>query len=168
MAPTAPRFRDALLALAQHDVEFIVVGGVAAVLQGAPIATFDLDVVHRRTPENVERVLRALEAMHARYRDLAGRRLAPTAAALLGDGHHLLSTDHGPLDVLGALGNGLAYEALVDETSRLDLDGLPVLVLELAAVIRLKEQLGRDKDLASLAVLRHTLTLRGRSGEGEG
>jgi hypothetical protein len=38
--------------LVAHDVEFIVVGGVAAVLQGAPVVTFDLDILHRRTPEN--------------------------------------------------------------------------------------------------------------------
>lgn len=167
MPPKAPRFRDALLALSQRDVEFIVVGGVAAVLQGAPIATFDLDVVHRRTPENVDRLLRALETIHARYRDLAGRHLAPTASALLGEGHHLLSTDHGPLDLLGVIGSGLGYEALLDQARRMDLAGLPMLVLDLAAVIAVKEQLGRDKDRASLAVLRQTLAVRRSPGGGE-
>jgi len=43
-------------------VETIVVGGVAAVLQGAPIATFDLDLVHRRSEENVARLQDALTA----------------------------------------------------------------------------------------------------------
>jgi hypothetical protein len=168
MAPTSPRFRDALLALTRHDVEFIVVGGVAAVLQGAPVATFDLDVVHLRTPENVERLLRALDGMHARYRDLAGRTLVPTATALLGDGHHLLLTDHGPLDILGVIGSGIAYDALVGQACRMELEGAPVRVLDLAMVIQIKEQLGRDKDRASLAVLRQTLALRRTPGSDRG
>jgi hypothetical protein len=40
-----PRFKDALEILAKHRVDLVVVGGVAAVLSGAPIATFDPDVV---------------------------------------------------------------------------------------------------------------------------
>jgi hypothetical protein len=43
--------------LADHRVEFIVIGGVCAVLHGAPVTTFDLDVVHSRTPENLNRLL---------------------------------------------------------------------------------------------------------------
>ena len=160
MAPTAPRFRDALVVLARHDVEFIVVGGVAAVLQGAPIATFDLDVVHRRTPDNVAKLLDAVTAMNGRYRDLPGRVLTPTASALAAGGHHLLVTDHGPLDVLGLIGAGLGYDELVSRSSPLDLGELRVLVLDLASVIQLKEELGRDKDRAVLAVLRKTLALR--------
>ena len=48
-----------------------------------------------------------LAAMHARYRDLIGRVLTPTATALATPGHQLLLTDHGPLDLLGAVGGGL-------------------------------------------------------------
>jgi hypothetical protein len=55
--------------MGEARVEFIVVGGVAGVLQGAPIVTFDLDLVHRRTPENVQRLLGVLSSLHARYRD---------------------------------------------------------------------------------------------------
>ena len=41
--------------LVQGRVEFIVVGGAAAVIHGATITTEDLDIVHRRTPENADR-----------------------------------------------------------------------------------------------------------------
>ena len=41
-----------LRTLTAHRVEFIVVGGVSAALQGAPVTTFDIDVVHSRAPEN--------------------------------------------------------------------------------------------------------------------
>ncbi len=51
-------FLAILRTLAENHVEFIVVGGISAVLQGAPIATFDLDVVHPRTADNMQRLLR--------------------------------------------------------------------------------------------------------------
>ena len=55
------RIADLLATLVRHDVQFIVVGGVAAIVQGAPITTFDLDVVYARTPENLANLERALE-----------------------------------------------------------------------------------------------------------
>ena len=65
----------ALLAeLCDAGIEFIVVGGTAAVLQGAPISTNDLDIVHRRTPENVARLLEVLLHLDATMRyDFAHR-----------------------------------------------------------------------------------------------
>ena len=39
--------------LCEADIEFIVVGGLSAVIQGAPVTTFDLDIVHRQTEENI-------------------------------------------------------------------------------------------------------------------
>lgn len=46
-----------LRVLADGEVRFIVVGGIAAVAQGAPVVTFDVDIVHERSPENVRRLL---------------------------------------------------------------------------------------------------------------
>lgn len=54
--------------LVRHGMEFVVVGGVAAVLNGAPINTLDLDILHRRTPENVGRLLAALTELDATFR----------------------------------------------------------------------------------------------------
>ena len=156
-----PRFRDALETLARHGVEFVVVGGVAAVLNGAPVSTLDLDIVHARTPENLERLLAALAELDARYRDLTGRILRPELSALAGDGHHLLVTSCGPLDVLGQIGDGLRYEDLLSETVERPLGVHRIRVLDLAALIRIKEQLGRDKDRAMLEILRRTLRERG-------
>jgi len=52
------RFAEILRLLAAHDVEFVVVGMTAGILQGAPVSTVDLDVVHRRSPENVATAIR--------------------------------------------------------------------------------------------------------------
>ena len=147
--------------LAAHDAEFILVGGVAAVLQGAPISTFDLDVVHSRSTTSLDRLLAALETLEARYRDPAGRRRAPDKALLASDGHHLLMTRAGPLDVLGTIGQGSSYEDLLAHTIPMETDpGVRVRVLDLETLIETKQAAGRDKDLAVLAVLRRTLEER--------
>src|SRR5690606_38182380 len=92
------RYRRTLELLSRHGVDFVVVGGVAAVLQGVPLVTFDVDVVHGRTDENVDRLLAALAELDARYRG-DPRGLVPTRETLLGPGQHLLSTALGPLDL---------------------------------------------------------------------
>jgi len=138
-----------------------VVGGVAAVLNGAPISTLDLDIVHARSQENLDRLLAALTELDARYRDLTGRILRPERSALAGEGHHLLITSCGPLDVLGQIGDRLGYEDLLPETVERVLGAYSFRVLDLGALIRTKEQAGRDKDRAVLAILRRTLQERG-------
>ena len=157
MRPTAPRFREVLAVLARHDVRFVVVGGVAAVIAGAPVATLDLDIVHDRAEDNVTKLLDALRDLDARYRDPGGRVLRPEAPALMGPGHHLLVTTDGPLDVLGEVIGGLTYDDLLVDSTALALDGRSVTVLGLPAIIRLKEALGREKDRAMLEILRRTL-----------
>jgi hypothetical protein len=152
-----PKFKEALEVLARHHVDFVVVGGVAAVLAGAPISTFDLDIVHDRSATNVARLLNALTDLDARYRDLTGRVLRPEARALEGEGHHLLLTRCGPLDVLGRIGLGHGYQDLIADSTMRPLGELAVCVLGLEALIRTKIEAGRDKDRAVLPILRRTL-----------
>jgi hypothetical protein len=76
------RFLDILQVLVHHRVEFIVIGGVAAILEGAPVSTFDLDIMQQRSTENHERLLKALGELNARYRDPAGRHIVPDRAKL--------------------------------------------------------------------------------------
>ncbi len=151
------RFAEILRLLAENEVEFIVVGMTAGVLQGAPVTTVDLDVVHRRTRENVARLLRVLSQLEAVYRH-DPRRLRPQESHLVGPGHQLLTTTYGDLDCLGEIGEGVGYEELVDRSVEMKLSGgTTVLVLALPALIEAKERAGRPKDLAVLAVLRATL-----------
>jgi len=157
------RFRSTLETLAAHEVEFIVVGGIAAVLQGAPIATFDLDLVHLRTVENVQHLLRALLELEGRYRG-DPRGLTPTESLLMGPGHNLLTTTNGPLDLLGSIGGGFVYEDLAPDAVTLDLGRVRVGVLGLPRLIEIKEALGRPKDLAVLPALRATLEETRRRG----
>jgi hypothetical protein len=160
------RFLGLLRTLLRHEVDFIVVGGVAALLEGAPILTLDLDVLYNRTPENRERLLGALRELNARYRDPAGRHILPDPEKLASFRLHLLLTDLGALDVLGTIGNGLTYQDLVGRTVAYELSGSRIRVLELAAVIETKEQANRDKDHATLPVLRQTLAAKEKESRG--
>ena len=62
MKPKKPRYFQLLELLSRHDVDFIVTGGVAAILEGVPITTLDLDIVYDRAPENLERLLRYIHS----------------------------------------------------------------------------------------------------------
>jgi len=136
--------------LCVHDVEFIVIGGASAVLQGAPVATFGLDIIHARSPDNLRRLEAELQVLGASYREHEERRPIPEIRHLGGGGHHLLMTDAGPLDVLGAVSGGRAYEDLLSDVVRFEIaPGIGIQVLSLAALIKLKEQAGREKDLAA-------------------
>lgn len=150
--------------LIKRQVDFIIVGGIGAVLQGAPIATFDLDLVHSRNPENLERLLFGLQALDAYYREHAETKLRPTTIPLAGPGHHLLMTRSGPLDLLGTVTKDRSYDDLLEHTIEVQLaPGLTVKVLDLSMLVTLKEELGREKDMAVLPVLRRTLAERGKA-----
>jgi hypothetical protein len=142
-----------LARLADARIEFIVVGGFAAVAQGSSLPTFDLDIVHERSEANVDKLLGVLTAVHARYRGRPGEPLPPQRAALLGPGHNLLVTDLGPLDVLGALEGGLEYTALVPESIEIELRGHAVKLLGLEALLRLKRGSPREKDKRAVPIL---------------
>jgi hypothetical protein len=153
-----------LQTLAEGRVELVVIGMGAAVLQGAPVQTFDIDVVHARTEENVERTLAWLAEHHGRYRG-DPRGLAPTASHLLGPGHQLLETYLGPIDFRGTVSSPqglLGYEALLGRSVLVDLGGFQARLLDLEAIVELKRATGRPKDLAALPLLEATLLARGQ------
>jgi hypothetical protein len=156
-----PSLETLLGHLADRAVEMIVVGGLAAVAQGAPIVTRDVDIVHRRTPDNVDRLVTALTAIDARYRGRpSGDVLRPTAEVLLGPGHSLLQTRLGPLDVLGAIEGGRDYDALLPQSRDLVMGDRHVRVLDLATIVALKRTSTRPKDLQMLPILEETLRRR--------
>jgi hypothetical protein len=142
--------------LARHQVEFSSCRGVAAVLQGAPVSTsLTVEITHSTAPENVARILSALEELDARYRFRPELRAG--ASHLASPGHQLLLTRLGPLDILGTIGRGRSYSALLPLTDELDAgDGVRIRVLTLEAQIAVKEEVGGEKDAAMLPLLRRT------------
>jgi predicted nucleotidyltransferase len=150
-------FLSILRTLADHRVDFIVVGGVAAVLRGAPVNTFDTDVVHATEVRNVNRLLEAVQELDGFYRIQPERRLRPDASHLATPGHQMLMTRFGPLDLLGSISNGRQFSDLLPHSSELALGGISVRVLDLETLIAVKEETGGEKDLATLPILRRTL-----------
>jgi len=144
--------------LLEEGVELVLVGALAAVAQGAPLTTHDVDVVHRRTADNLDRLMAALARLNARYRGRpASNPLAPDRAALATAGHSLLMTDLGPLDCLGAIEDGMDFDELVPRSIEIDLDGRPLRVLHLETIISLKRRSTAAKDRLALPVLEETL-----------
>ena len=144
-------------------MDFIVVGGVCAVLHGAPISTFDLDLVHCREPGNIERLLAALKRLDAHYRTQPERKARPGRSHLSSAGHQLLTTRHGPLDLLGAVGRGEGYEELLEHTTEVHVArDLKARVLSLQKLIEIKNQTAAEKDRAVLHILRRTLEEQSR------
>ncbi len=155
---TTPAALAALSCLVEHELRFIVVGGVAAVLHGVPLYTGDVDVLYALDDENVDRAMRAVEAMDARFRERPD--IAPARSHLASRGHKLLTTRFGHVDMLGFIGKDRDYDQLLAHSVRLQISDLEVDVLDLPMIIAIKEELGHPKDLASLPLLRATLQRR--------
>ncbi len=160
-------FRALLERLRDDGIDFIVVGGVSAVLHGAPIVTFDLDIVPSRSPPNLDRLHSALLELEAIFRDPAARKLTPTRSDLAGMGHLLLRTSLGPLDVLCSVAEGRTHESLLPKSTIMDLGGgLSARVVDLDELIALKRAAGREKDRAALPLLERTLEETRKRREG--
>jgi predicted nucleotidyltransferase len=151
--------------LCGRDIRFVVVGGLAAILHGASVQTYDIDLVYSRDPENIQRLLDFLREADAIFRIQPHRRLRPNESHLAGGGHLNLLTRYGPVDLLGAIGNQLGYADLLAHSNEMDLgEGMRIQVLDLKTIIAVKEQLGSAKDLAALPALYQTLRQMKKSG----
>ncbi len=149
-------------------VDFILVGGLAAVIQGAPVTTMDVDVVHSQSPDNIARLLSFLKSVDAVHRRLDDRLIEPKEHDLSGKGHVLLTTRIGPLDILAVIEGGKSYEELLEHTVEIDFRDHSLRVLDLKTLIELKETSTNPKDKQRLPVLKETLRqLEEQYGRGE-
>lgn len=165
MPESSTRFVETLAILARHGVRSIVIGGVAAVVQGAPLLTFDIDVVPAMDDTNRDRLLAALRELEACYREHVQARIEPTAETLRLPGPHLLRTKLGILNLLPTMVGARTFDDLLPHSIELELgSGLRVMVLKLEMVVQLKLEVGRDKDRQAVTVIRRVLEERGRGG----
>lgn len=154
---TELRFDEILRVLTRNEVAFIVVGGVAAILQGSPLTTEDIDIVYLSSDENNPRLAKALEELEAYYFDPAGRHIEPNVSRLASMRMHLLKTSCGRVDVLRTVGKDLAYRDLVERSRVFDVAEFRVRVLDLETIIETKEHANRPKDRYQLLFLRQLL-----------
>lgn len=139
-----------LSALVEHEVEFYVIGAVAAWLQGSPSVTFDLDVMPRRDLDNAERLAAALNALSAQPQG-GGEPIELEGADFVGWQSQSFDTDAGPIDVVPHATAIGGYEDVA--TVELSLGDFSIRAITIDEVIASKEQLGRPKDLAALPAL---------------
>jgi hypothetical protein len=153
-----------LSALAAECVEFVLIGGMAAILHGDVGVTIDLDVVPDRETANLERLARALRALGARIRTegepewLAFDCSAHSFANLSPDSIVNMTTEAGDLDVTFRPSGTQGFRDLRRDAIEIEAaDRLHILVASLADIIRSKEAAGREKDRLALPRLRRLL-----------
>jgi hypothetical protein len=147
----------ALRTFNEHGVNYVLIGGYASSVLGAPIITNDVDVCYERTPENMDRLAAALQELGATLRVAGVDKELPfvldrrTIAA--GDSF-TFRTDAGDLDVVGTPSGTGGFRDLDADATSYDLgEGLIVRVVSLDDLIRMKEAASRPKDEAHLHVL---------------
>jgi predicted nucleotidyltransferase len=139
-------------------VEFIIVGGFAAVLHGSARLTEDLDVVYARSTDNIQRLVAALAPLHPYLRG------APPGLPFLWDAETIrrglnftLITERGDLDLLGEIAGGGTYDTLLPNSMLVGIFGVKCRILNLNSLVQTKRAAGRPKDFDALAELERML-----------
>ncbi len=141
-----PDFSDMLSAFTAESVEFLVVGAYALAAHGIPRATGDLDFWVRPSPENAQRVLRALAAFGAPAGDVTVQDLTtPDLVFQIG-------LEPNRIDILTSI-DGVHFDEAYQTRLTARIGSLEVPVLGREALIRNKRAVGRPKDLADIAQL---------------
>lgn len=162
----APEFdpERILKTLNRHDVRYVIIGGLAAVVLGAPIVTNDVDICYERTNENMARLVEALQELNATLRVAKVDEELPfvfEARTLAAGDSFTFTTDAGALDILGTPRGTSGFDDLYASGAEYDFgSGLIARVADIDDVVRMKEAAGRPKDevhLHQLAVLKEIL-----------
>jgi hypothetical protein len=153
--PMPPFLEDLLRLLVPARVEFLIVGGVSAVLQGSTIVTRDLDLCYRRTPENIARLVAALGSLNPRPRGFpAGLPFTFDERTVQLGYNFTLEIGEESLDLLGETSAIGGFEQVIGRAVEVEVAGFPVKVLSLVDLIATKTAANRPKDHAVLPELR--------------
>jgi hypothetical protein len=156
-------FRGLIRTLSQAGVEFIVVGGVAAAGHGSARLTSDLDVVYRRTAENISRLVSALAPLNPYLRGAPPGLPFQWSDETIKKGlNFTLVTNLGALDLLGEITGGGRYEDLLPHSLKMQLHNNECLCLGIKWLIKVKRAAGRPKDFEAIAELEAILEEKNR------
>jgi len=147
-------FNALLRLLVENKVEFIIVGGAAATAHGSARLTVDLDVVYKRTSDNITRIVNALSPIKPYLRGAPPGLPFDWSIQTIQKGlNFTLITSLGALDLLGEISGGGGYEQLLPETIEIEIAGVTCKCLNLERLIKVKRAAGRVKDLEVVAEL---------------
>ncbi|MGI8436181.1 MAG: hypothetical protein ACR2NX_04660 [Chthoniobacterales bacterium] len=148
------QFDKLLPTLVRSHVDFILIGGVAAVVHGSARVTYDVNVCYARTPVNIAQLVRALESSHPYLRG------APPGLPFVWDDRTIrsglnftLTSDLGDLDLLGEVIGGGGYADLLPQTIEIEAFQVRFRCIDLPTLIGLKRAARRPRDLEALAEL---------------
>lgn len=143
--------------LDRHRVSYVVIGGVAAMLQDVPIEeTFDVDVVPERATKNLKALANALKEMEARLRvadNPAGIEIPLDERTFRGVATMTFITRFGPFDILFEPSGAPSYEELERQAVMLRRFDRVVAVASIEHLIAMKRTTGREKDAVHLTAL---------------
>lgn len=147
--------------LTEHNVKYVVVGGLAASAQGSSYLTEDIDICYARDKENLLRLAEALQLLHPALRGApAGLPFRLDFSTLRAGLNFTLTTDYGDIDLLGEVAGLGMYDEVVKFSEELEVFGVTCRVLTLEGLIVAKRVAGRAKDLRVLPELEALLELR--------
>ena len=145
---------EILRRLVAGHVEFVVIGGVAAVAYGSTIATDDVDVCAPMDRENAVKILRAFSDVEPRWRFRPDMPIVTPDDAYLGQLKNIyLRTSLGILDVLGELPGVCGYADVAATSVMRQLDDISCRFISIDLLIAAKRAAGRDHDLRTVTLL---------------
>lgn len=158
------QFKALLSSLAANNVEFVIIGGLAATLHGSARVTYDLDVVYNRRAENLSRIVAALALFQPYLRGApAGLPFKFDVETLKRGLNFTFTTSAGPIDLFGELSGIGSYEAVRAHANTATMFGGTYLFIDLEGLIASKKAAGRPKDLETIAELETIREERRRS-----
>jgi hypothetical protein len=154
-------YQSILHGLVTHDIAFVVVGGVAAVLHGSARVTNDLDICYDPAEPNVDRLAALLATWNPYPRGWEpGLPFTMDARTLRTTPVMTLTTTEGDLDVMAEVSGVGDYAAVLRASVAMSATAFSFRVLDLDALVRSKRATGREKDLAQLPELEALRALR--------
>lgn len=159
-------FPSLLNLLAEHKIEFVIIGGVAATIHGSSRLTQDLDVVYSRTPENIARLAEALRETSPYPRGAPPELPFDWCAETVSAGQNFtLDTVLGQIDLLAQIAGDGRYDSLINHTIEIDVFGVRCRCLDLETLICTKVAAGRPKDFEAIAELETILEKQQRGDD---
>jgi hypothetical protein len=149
--------------LVRREVDFVLIGGLAANSYGSPFPTYDVDIVPRSDRANLDRLSVALHDLDARIRSEGidgGIAFDHDGTSLAAVGVWNLITPFGMLDISFVPSGTRGYADLIQEAVPTPAFGVVVTIASLADIVRSKQAANRDKDRRVLPVLRELLDKR--------
>lgn len=142
-----------LRALAEHGVDYVLIGGLAVQTHGHVRTTNDADLIPAPEPANLKRLAAVLQELDARVLNPGSEKLAIDAKMLPQATIWQFATRDGGIDVMHEVPGGRPYAELRERALHVQLGDIDVPVVDIDDLIQMKLARGRPVDLADVAAL---------------